>query len=461
MKKLILVIIIFNSMILSAQKELKGGKLSDKLDLINLLLETNQYELAIHNFENKDTVILKKNVKKSDIQKYTSISESISEIKSIYSTIDSLLFNWKLLQNEKEYEKLSLNFIELDEHFLLQSRISDYNDIKSFTSVWNKKYLELKEKYLSTPNEIIAINPSNYEDAVKLLKRLNVCLANFDNLSDIDSKSVILLQNAKESQLRLNNKKGELEKYIQSNKPITLTQINSLLTNKTITVEQIKKYFTEIDYQFSKYYVTINVNGEIQRLESYEFINLLNLDVVGYFNLYDKYNTELKQKLFKQTEEYKQLLQKLKSKQNQIINSYLYMSIYWGSSEGNYNLKTKTFNFRNTKNDGYHFGYNSGYLQFNDICIKKPSNIPLIESRKDFGYGSFMEQIYQIPVNDEKLALFIEENKESISLMFILKFEGIETKRNEIFETDYLKTLVKNIIVYDRKSEKIIINYSY
>lgn len=461
MRKLLFVLVILNSIVLHAQIELKGKRISDRLDMVNSLLADKQYELAISRFDAEDTIILKQNVKKYDLQKYISVLDQINLVKSKFGASDSLLTIWETLDNEKEYEKLLFSFKELDEAYISKNRISFYKELKSFISQWDEMYFNLKDKYIFSANNILEIEYSNYEEAVELVKQINDFLTIYNDLSYVDSKSRNLLQNIKIIQNELISRKKDLDNYIQSNKPISLSQLNSLLISKKITIEQIKRYFSEIDYQFSKYYVTINLNGELQRLESYEFINLLNLDVVGYYKLHDKYDTELKQKLFKQTVEYKQLLQKLKTTQNQIVNSYLYMSIYWGASFGNYNLKTKTFSFRNTKADGYHFGYNSGYLQFDDICVKKPNNIPLIETRQRAGYDTFLEQIYHIPVIDEKLALFIEENSKTISLMFVLKFEGIETKKNEIFETDYLKTVVKNIIVFDRESEKIIINYSY
>lgn len=462
MREIIFIAFIICSFKLNAQVQLKGNKLSEKLVKIENLLIDNKLEEAINQFESKDSLITKEKVRKKDINLFNSIAEKINEIKSNFNENNELIENWNTLFQNREYEKLSDNFSKLDSAYIYQSQINDYNQIKSFISNWDKKYNSLKEKYIFSPQkEILNIHPQNYNEATRLLEKTKNKLNEYSNLLNIADEYPNFTNNADEIQRKLDTKRIELEKFVELNKPLSQSQISSLIKSKDISIPQITKYLNQIDYQFSKFYVYIKINGKTKKLESNQFENLLNLDVVGYFNLSDEYNTELKRKYFKETDEYKQLYQQLKDEYNQIINSYFYMPIYIVCSENKYNLQKQSFRFRNSEPDEFHFGYNSGYLQFNNICVKKPSNVALIENRISTGYETFMEQLYYIPVRNEKSALQIEDNCSSVSLMYILKIEGIEKRRTSIFITNYIKTVVKNILIFNRDTEEIYFNQAY
>lgn len=74
---------------------------------------------------------------------------------------------------------------------------------------------------------------------------------------------------------------------------------------------------------------------------SYDDLSTYNLDVMQYYDLEKEYNTPLKQKYFKETNEYSEKLKELKEIKNELLSKKYYIKITQPFEE--YNLSNKGF----------------------------------------------------------------------------------------------------------------------
>ena len=158
---------------------------------------------------------------------------------------------------------------------------------------------------------------------------------------------------------------------------------------------------------------------------------LMNLDIIHYYNLEERYDTELKRKVFKESEEGKELLKKLKELRQKTIDSPSYfifpLSINYGrTQEGEYNLKTKTFDI--TFETG--FPPIPGYVSFPYLAIKCNTTIKQYPFKREKSYRSVFGQYeyfntIKLPMS-EKTAITIEENIGQFN--FVLEFKIRQAK---------------------------------
>lgn len=185
--------------------------------------------------------------------------------------------------------------------------------------------------------------------------------------------------------------------------------------------------------------------------------SLLRLDIVEYNNLKGRYNTELKCKVFKESEEGKRLLKELVSLRQKVVNSTSYfifpLSINNGlTQEGKYNLATKTFDVT-FKTE---FPPISGFVSFPCLAIKCNPMIKQNPFTKEKSYRSVSGpyQYYntiKLPMS-EKIAIAIEENIGKFSLVVGFKIQQAKVSSNGYY---ILQGISTKIYIIDKSTNEI------
>lgn len=161
-----------------------------------------------------------------------------------------------------------------------------------------------------------------------------------------------------------------------------------------------------------------------------KIVYLLNLDVVGYNELEEKYDTELKRKFFQKSEEYKRLLAKMKLQRNKLLQKDFYTLI----GLGEYNVKTRCFETGYSVLQG-HYADIPGYKNFDESHLFNfPIQIKHTYKGKGLEWGIFPAHYFSmsIPFTNEKAALEIEENIKECALVIVFKAQkGINIKSRE------------------------------
>lgn len=155
---------------------------------------------------------------------------------------------------------------------------------------------------------------------------------------------------------------------------------------------------------------------------------LMERDVLTFYGLESKYNTPLKRKLFKQSEEYQQLLSSLdKDRANVLKKSYYYIKDVNGAE---YDLRLKAFLYK----------VGSKWNMF-------AADNFLIRSKYFHSRDSVM-----VPMANEMKALEVENALDNVSLMFVFRIneEMSYTRDKGVFVCNNYK-----LILFNRESKKV------
>jgi len=257
------------------------------------------------------------------------------------------------------------------------------------------------------------------------------------------------------------------ERYAQAKKTmmnkIILTSflLGVFFTVNAQTVSEIKNASTPIDGRMSNSFYKHEID-QFKKIRS-----ILNLDVFEYYDLKKQYDTDLKKKVFKDSEEYKSKLAELQKKKADLKQTTYYLDFEPTYYERNnlieYDLNSKTFEVTNEiySDDFYN---KPNYLQFDQIIFKCPTGIT--NERKQFEAGGvdFIRQKIKFKIEDESLALKIEENRSNLKLLFVFKFtettpfEGLDFFGRKTTLYALANTLEK-VIVYNSSTGEIYHTY--
>ena len=196
-----------------------------------------------------------------------------------------------------------------------------------------------------------------------------------------------------------------------------------------------------------------------------ELIAIYDLDVFRYYNLTD-YDTELKQAVYRKTEDYQNKLTELKS-----IKAEMFKTLYYGKlekaftySSGDYDM-AKGFSSRDydLKRKGFeiYIGTNCG---IGTVSAKAPKSINLdydcnillkaLPSKQvaesNLGQGVYSERLF-LPMSEEA-GLEIENDKENIDIYFFFTPTGKEKIMFKYLNSD---GLWYNITQNEIKSDKV------
>lgn len=241
----------------------------------------------------------------------------------------------------------------------------------------------------------------------------------------------------------------------------TLIVISILSLNAQETISDIKSNSQKIKGRMSNSFY----RQDTQQLK--ELKSILNLDVFEYFDLKTQYDTDLKKKVYKSSEDYQTKYSKLKELKSKIIATTYFLdyepTYYERNNLINYDLKTKTFT--TTNEIYYRLNYNKlGYVQFDHITFKCPIGITIKKKNANYGGVDFIIEKISFKIEDENLALKIEENRSNLRFLFVFNFTetkkfqdnvlGLTTRANY-----HLITNIKKVIIYNSKTDEIYFTY--
>lgn len=179
---------------------------------------------------------------------------------------------------------------------------------------------------------------------------------------------------------------------------------------------------------------------------------IMNLDVINSYGKYD-YDTELKQKYYIQSDEYKKLLVELQEIKEKIEKSAIMLE-FDGYSLSDYSLQTNSFTF-NTVFNQYSTLNNKKLVAYEQISV---SLLPISITRNLFlgidyentieGEKNYFEGNFKIKVLNENTALNIENNKDDIRIYFISDIVSTAKskfdQKENIYEPSFIRFLIFN-----------------
>lgn len=179
--------------------------------------------------------------------------------------------------------------------------------------------------------------------------------------------------------------------------------------------------------EITSYNQDVTFQGLLKDYNILRLEDLFNLDIISYYKLSSKYDTELKQKVFLESNEGKMLKEEMKTIKQNIIKSNSYfifpLTVNNGvTKDGEYNLATKTFNveFKDIKHHVI-----PGAISFPLLSLKCTPSVKQWNTNHPYDY----KNIVKIPM-PEKVAIEIEENIKEIALVVVFKIQSITIQKN-------------------------------
>lgn len=227
------------------------------------------------------------------------------------------------------------------------------------------------------------------------------------------------------------------------------------------TISEIKSNSEPIDGRMSNSFYKHDI-PQFKKLRSN-----LKLDVFEYYDLNEQYDSDLKKKIFKNSDEYKAKLADLEKKKTELKETTYYLDFEPTYYERNnlikYDLNSKTFT---VKNEIYtaDFYNKLNYLQFDKIIFKAPTGISIDKSQFQSGGVDFITQSIKFNIDNEALALKIEENRSYLRLLFVFNFTGAMPFEGLNFlggkaTVFALANTLKKIIIYNSSTGEIYHTY--
>ncbi len=230
---------------------------------------------------------------------------------------------------------------------------------------------------------------------------------------------------------------------------------------KAQTILEIKNGSQFIDGRVSNTYFR-------QEADQYKFfINVMTLDLFKYYDLQNQYDSDLKKKVYSNTEDYKSKLSELQKKRNELKNTSFYLDFEPEYYERNrlikYDLNNKTFTVTNEVYQ--HDFYNKpAFIQFDSFVFKCPIGFSVTRSQYQAGGVDFIKQSISFKIEDESQALKIEENKMNLRLLFVFRlteatpYSGLDIFGNKSTLYAFSNALEK-IILYNSNTNEIYQTY--
>jgi len=226
--------------------------------------------------------------------------------------------------------------------------------------------------------------------------------------------------------------------------------LKKIISSNNITITDIINYGNLVENNSSQIYFNLTMlEGITKTIEYDKMTDILNVNVVQYYELGKTYDSESKINAYKKTEDFKNYLKELETLRNFVISSYFYFTIDLGCNN-KYDLKSKTFIFSTEVLKDYF--YNPNYLQFENFCILKPNCFKYKEFDQLIGKDKVYNQDIYVPIPNETTAHNIENNCQDVKLMFIFKLSDVITRNvsynGSTFGTSNIRTkqIIKAII---------------
>jgi len=329
--------------------------------------------------------------------------------------------------------------------------------------------------------------------AINTVAAYKAFIKNYPNSKQYD-RAIRLLDKAAFEIAKINNTSSSLKKYLfeypnSDYKDIAISMLDSIYSDSIFKIKKnsLAKFFIDntcnltIDEIFENFTLFYD-NTKVTQFGDYEdycryvdkrtlydltcpfakLVAALNLDVITYYKLADKYNSELKKKVFFESDEYKSYLTDL----TKIKNDYLSKNYYFiglngahyefyglnamgGDASNKYDIKKGGFvlntELEEVKNMTLNLIYNFSFKQ-----------VPFYPDTKT----SLQNDIF-IKV-DTKTGLEIEEDMKNVSTLWCYKISDKVVTYSKYGSDHYtVPVSVARLIVYNRISHKIYYDKIY
>lgn len=209
----------------------------------------------------------------------------------------------------------------------------------------------------------------------------------------------------------------------------------------------------------------ISEKTEITTENTNDLAHAMTLDVLSRYNLNKLYDTELKQKKFKLTDEYKSKLAELKSEKTEILKNSYYIKL----SEKN-DSDVKIYNYDLSKKGVIvrtRHGYIDGSALFSLYEASNPKNSIKRVRFRNLSFKDYMDnesssvryrnQELFIPMSEGQGEL-VENNKRNIDIFIMFNIKGVSTSGVwEILEAG----CPNNVLIADSNSGEVYYNKSF
>ncbi|MDY0144145.1 MAG: hypothetical protein RBR97_19870 [Bacteroidales bacterium] len=447
-----------------SQTVLKGNDLSERLIIIKQKYDSKEYEAAIELFNSNTEIISEDKIKKKDFTVYQQLKTDIKKNKVILDKNSDLITDWIKLLESNEFESLMNIYKPININNIYKKDYQSYIKVSDFLKTWEVTYKKAHKNYVKQFDYLLEKNfhsDKQYHLAVDAAIQIKQALETYNKVELPTGKIYNLESDINKTKLALSKKLISVNEFIVENKPLTQQEIDKLLQSGTATIQEYEKYCNYLQWSYDNFRsITIKLpSGKTQNIDFNELTYIVQADVFGHFGLYSVYDSELKRKAFKQTEDYSKKFNELKSIQDYVLGTNFMMPIKKGCFY-KYDLEKKAFKFRVSTLDG--FFYSKNYLQYDELCLKKPINFKFEEGVIFGGSNYFVEQNYFVPLSSETLALEIEENCDYVSLAYIVKLVDVQSAVNAFgFTSDFITASVKQVVFYNTSNNKIYTRLKY
>lgn len=185
-----------------------------------------------------------------------------------------------------------------------------------------------------------------------------------------------------------------------------------------------------------------------------EINNLLNLDLIRYYKLWNTYDTELKVKVFLESEKGKELYQKMKQEYDKLKSSTCSL-IFDLPRSSSYDLTSKCIKLSFSVSQ-YSFGNIENYIEFYQLCLSLPTSIKTEKPKKIFGGSDYfyVNTIY-IPIDSESKALEVENNIKNCAILVIFNKLDTVKKKTALFTESFILGRSLNVYLINTRDGNI------
>lgn len=181
---------------------------------------------------------------------------------------------------------------------------------------------------------------------------------------------------------------------------------------------------------------------------------LLQRDVIGYYGLYNKYDTELKRKVFLESAEGKKMKEAVEIKRKELLEKQYYIMMPDESIKA-YDLSTKSFRMEYKVRTWQHVKI-PNYINFNSVLLTGLP-VPLKNKQLDtwisLADNSNIYYEIDLPVANETLALEIEKN--NCALVIVFTIQKGERLQPVFFSEDFIFGKISSVYLINRETMKV------
>jgi hypothetical protein len=202
---------------------------------------------------------------------------------------------------------------------------------------------------------------------------------------------------------------------------------------------------------------TFSTENDLNRI-----VNILNGDVFKYFSLEKKHDTELKKKVFLESDEGIEKLNLLNEEKKNLMNSLYYIQLF--DYYGKYNLQTNSMEILVKFYEyGQIFKSNANHLQV-DFLVLKSNFKDIYNDKKIESYqNTYCSQTFGMKIPSEEIALKIENNTKQTTpgqgsnVKYLIFFNFINTEPTTVYHELSGRMFAENRHLVIGEIKKIII----